>query len=342
MSAQVEIAAPPRLRILALGDLLDETVRLYRRDFVRFVGVAALATVPILVVQMASAFLQTRTLTPFLRSSGSSSPDPSVYGPIMLQSAVQIGGAVIAGIMTMLMVGALAYVAGTSYLGQPATMGQGYRLALRRFPVMLGAGALIGLILLLLGVFTLIPCIGWLGGPAAIAFVLVNSSLLLLPVIMLEGHGVRTSLRRTWALSKSQFWRVLAIAVIMYLFNLAVIGGPASVVSVLVAVTLENTILASVISLVMSALVSLIFTPLWSVCQTLLYYDARVRREAFDLELIAGTGAAPYDETEPLVAGSDAKTLGILLLIAVPACGLLSVIAGPLYMGLLGPLRGLR
>ncbi len=74
---------------------------------------------------------------------------------------------------------------------------------------------------------------------------------------------------------------------------------------------------------------------------TLLYYDARVRREALDLELLAGSGALPSEDNEPLLERSDWKKLGILVLVTIPAIILFSLFGLALLAPLMGTVRGL-
>ncbi len=315
MSAQIQVIAPPRLRPLSISDLLDEGVRLYRRNWIRFVTIAAIVAVPVSVLQAGSTWLNVSATPSF---GGAGVPGDSLT-PVLLSQAVQLGVSVIDAIVTVLMTGALIYVAGRSYLGQVITPRQAYGYAARRLLVMIGSYLLAGLIVLILIVASIIPCVGWLGGPPATAFATVNLSVLIVPIVMLEGKGVRASLRRSWALTKSQFWRVLLLAFLLYLFNLAVIGGPIWVVAILVVAVTQNPTYVAFVTVAVSALVNLIFTPIWGVCITLLYYDARVRREGFDLAWLAGIEAPPDDDREPLLASSDWKTLGILTLLTIPA-----------------------
>lgn len=315
MSAHIQAVAPPRLCPLSIGDLLDESVFLYRRNWIRLVTIAALVTVPVTVLQAASTWLNV-SITSSLGMSGSSGDSLALT---FLSQVIQLGVGVIDSIVTVLMTGALIYVAGQSYLGRVITPRQAYGYAARRLLVMIGSYLLAGLIILLLIVASIIPCVGWLGGPPAAAFATINLFLLIVPIVMLEGRGVRASLRRSWMLAKSQFWRVLLLAFVLYLFNLAVIGGPTWVVTVLVLALTQNPTYIAFVTVAVSALANLVFTPIWGVCVTLLYYDARVRREGFDLAWLAGIEAPPDDAREPLLVSSDWKTLGILTLVTLPA-----------------------
>jgi hypothetical protein len=338
VSTPIEAITPPRLRLLSIGDLLDESVRLYRRNWIRLVTIAAIITVPLTVLELAFAFLSASVFS--FRSSFYS---PS-YGDPTTRWLIGQSGQIILSLISVglngIMLGALVLVAGQSYLGRPVSTGQAYRLALRRFRVMIGTFILFLLILLLLLVATLFPCVGWLGGPSAIVFMMVNLSALIVPVIMLESRGVLASLRRSWLLSKSQFWRILLILVVLYLFNMVLVGGPTWVIAILVIALTNNPAMLSFVTVGMSTVVSLIFTPIWGVCVTLLYYDARVRREAFDLALIAGIEVPLDEEQEPLFVRSDWKTLGILTLITVPAAIVLLFLWPLFLVGTLGALGG--
>jgi hypothetical protein len=179
---------------VSIGDLLDESVRLYRRNWIRLVTIAAIVTVPVTVLQAGSAFLNANTALAFGISRVPGAPSMRM----LLGQTAQIVVSVIDGLLSALMLGAAVYVAGQSYLGRRIATGQAYHRAAQRFWVMIGSSVLSRLLILLLVIAALIPCVGWLGGPPVIVFVTVNLSALIFPVIMLEGRGVVASLRRSW------------------------------------------------------------------------------------------------------------------------------------------------
>src|SRR5215218_4519917 len=47
----------PRLQPLGLGELLDRTIRLYRRNFFAFLGILGIVYIPLSLVQMVLALL---------------------------------------------------------------------------------------------------------------------------------------------------------------------------------------------------------------------------------------------------------------------------------------------
>ena len=334
MSSPALVVEPLRLRPLSIGDLLDEGVRLYRRNWIQLVTIAAIVTVPIATLQFGFTFLSASAMWPTgtTRYSGDS---------WLIGQVGQMIVGLIDGVLSGLMLGAMIYVAGQSYLGHRVPTGQAYRYSIRRYLVTLGASILTGLLLFALVLASIIPCVGWLGGPPVIAFVMVNLSVLIVPVVMLEGKGVGASMRRSWALAKSQFWRILLVVVVLYLFGLALVGGPTYVASLLVLLLTQNPALLAFVSVATSTLVNLAATPIQGVCLTLLYYDARIRREAFDLAMLIGDESPPENEREPLFTRSDWKTLGLLMLVAIPAAGLL-LFLWPLFLfGAMGAMQGI-
>jgi hypothetical protein len=76
------------------------------------------------------------------------------------------------------------------------------------------------------------------------------------------------------------------------------------VIAVQIAVTMIATPLGMsdiVVNIASSVLVIFIY-PLIGICTALLYYDARIRKEGFDLQVLAGelhgrTAGTPYAET---------------------------------------------
>lgn len=118
--------------------------------------------------------------------------------------------------------------------------------------------------------------------------VLVSTRLLLAPcAIAVEGLGPLRAIRRSWTLTRGMFWRLFGI----YALSSIVISMAASTVSgvfsfaggllgvadanlALVGITTASQLSATVLSL-----------PLITAVQALLYVDARIRREGYDLQL---------------------------------------------------------
>jgi hypothetical protein len=102
---------------------------------------------------------------------------------------------------------------------------------------------------------------------------------------VIEDLKVRKSIRRSAALSKGSRFRVFLILVVFTLLAIvlgAVLGGLAGGLGVLI----PNLTVRLVLLYLSGFIVGLLTGPLASIALALVYYDERVRKEAFDLQLM--------------------------------------------------------
>lgn len=319
----VRALAPLRLRPMGVADMLDAAVHIYRERFVKLVTLTALVLVPLSALDLA---VRTTLIIPLVSPSQSlfdTSADPAA---VWSGQGLNLLISLVSAIVTYgLLVPALAWAAGQSYMGHPFTLGAAYRLAWRRLPV---TAALVLLYLagsLVLLAAWLVPCVGWLGAPVVWLYATVNILTLAAPVVMLENGNLTVSLKRCWSLTRSNFWRACGLLVGLSLFGAAITSGPSILTGLLVVLLAEHLALAASINIGLQTLINLVYMPIWGIGLTLLYYDARVRYEALDLELLAGL--TPQPEAGALKITwfdkSDWKTLIILFgLMLVPPAAL--------------------
>jgi hypothetical protein len=111
-------------------------------------------------------------------------------------------------------------------------------------------------------------------------------------VAVVEGRRGLTPLRRSWELVRGQTWRVLGAVL---LAALVFVGAALVVVTIVIAVFLASggpvteSVLRGVVlwTGIASALLLSAMLPFADLVITLLYVDARVRREGLDLETLA-------------------------------------------------------
>jgi hypothetical protein len=141
-----------------------------------------------------------------------------------------------------------------------------------------------------------------LGASVAAAFItgLATLALVIPGIIVASGYAVVTevaalersseALRRSWDLTRGFRWKALGLWVIA----LALLAGLVIGAGILAAGVEALLGKGEVLSTVVVALVSLLIYPLLSCVFTLFYYDLRVRKEGFDLEMLSqqlGTAA---------------------------------------------------
>lgn len=108
---------PLRLRPLEIGDLLDETFRMYRRNFFLFAGLSVILSIP----QAALLGFTYHALGGLVQVNSPGQP-PDLSG---LASTLTTDGifVVISLLLLPFTYGAVTYAAGESALGRPVTLG---------------------------------------------------------------------------------------------------------------------------------------------------------------------------------------------------------------------------
>jgi glycerophosphoryl diester phosphodiesterase family protein len=259
------------LRPLSLGELLDRTFQVYRDHFLLFVGITMVAYLPRFVIQIGLMFI------PKARGSGLATFDLllNLLLTIIAVAATQAG--------TVTAVSAV-------YLDQKITVWESYSRIMGMIPrvilvmIGMGIGIVVGLVLLI------VPGI-----------ILALMWALTIPVVVLENADLIEALTRSRDLTSGHRLRVLTIFVlftiltylVIFLFEIPVFALVAAKGQV-AAASKSYTVLISALMLVSQCLV----TPLMTIAFSLMYYDERVRKEAFDIQLMmsgppehASTGA---------------------------------------------------
>ncbi len=171
----------------------------------------------------------------------------------------------------------IIHLGSAAYLGETPDLAAAFRATLPRVGTVFVAGLARGFLVILGLVFLLIPGI-W---ATAVTFAVI-------PVVVLEGKGTGAALRRSQALAegrKRHILNTIGLAWIIYFVVLLGVG----VVSVGIAMG------SPVLSALFAAIAVGLLYPIIGLTELVLYYDARIRGEAFDLEVMQRQmdGAAP-------------------------------------------------
>jgi hypothetical protein len=114
--------------------------------------------------------------------------------------------------------------------------------------------------------------------------------------IVLEGQGPLAGLGRSWRLVGGSFWRTLGIMLLMGVLTYMIAAFPATIVSFGLTLSsggaLDNLARNQMITTLLAQIGQIVALPLEFAVYTLLYYDLRVRKEGYDLELIAQQAAS--------------------------------------------------
>jgi len=266
----VSAPAPLRLRPLEIGDLLDETFRIYRRHFLLFAGISVILAIPAAglasyVIALFANFVQF--------ANAGQSPDFNAFLPLLAIYAI---GYLVLLLIAPFTYGAVIYAACESAQGRPVTIWGALRGVLRRYFAILGYLFLIALMGLFFCLFPLWIWI-WVGWVTVI------------PVMFVENTGLVAAMGRSWRLVEGRWWRtfliVFLVVLIWYVVQIA-LGGFLSLASGLLGIVVSQYV-ALAISQAIAVLVSALAIPVFQIAIVLIYFDLRVRREALDLFQLA-------------------------------------------------------
>ncbi|MDA8393175.1 MAG: glycerophosphoryl diester phosphodiesterase membrane domain-containing protein [Actinomycetota bacterium] len=286
------------LRPLSVGEVLDVAVKLYMRNFLVLVKATAVVLVPVYVLQaLIQLSLPTAHGNPFLGTP----TGPSGSNVAWTFAAALIVEGLVLSIAGVLAIAAAFKALSDAYLDHPPTWQGSLRFALSRIAPLLWIG-IEALVLVSIGlVLFVLPGI-WLAVALSVA----------IPVLMLEGTKGRRALRRSRKLVKGRWWPTLATLAAALLLQ-AVIGAMVGGIIGGVAGGLAGgsgtvVVLAHLLAVI---LVGVAVTPFRAAVVTVIYFDLRVRKEGFDLQLLAeGIGHGPPASTAETSFGADPWSTG--------------------------------
>ena len=282
----------PRLRPLSLGEILDVSIKICLANWRTLIKAVLVVVVP---VQIISTILTADyTVSTFDFSAGSSQTPREAFEEINQY----LGGVAISTLLQVCAVG-LATAAcfraiAQAYLGETADWRSSLSFALQHVPSLLLLTLLYILGVVVGTVLFILPGI-WLYIAWAFA----------LPVLLVEGARGRKALGRSFELVKGRWWRTFGTLVVGFIL--------ASIISALVQGAFLVGMLVGddndAVVLVLSALAGIvglaITTPFQAALLTVVYFDLRVRKEGFDLELLAqGIGAGGPGGSAAAAAGA--------------------------------------
>jgi hypothetical protein len=222
-------------------ELLDAAFQFWRENFKLLFTVVAAAFLPIIAIGAVDAVL-----------------------PHSFES--QVVTRVVNAACEALAWGAVIIVVSERYVGHEITASQAIRVVWGRLWTIFWAnvifwfGVYIGMILLI------VP-----------GLYLFAKYFAMVPVVVLEGHGIRASQLRSAALTQGAKWRAFAIVCVPWLTYLVLFGAITSTI---------RDYTSSMTTIVLTRLLIAGVYPFLGILATLLYYDLRFRNEGLDLDLM--------------------------------------------------------
>jgi hypothetical protein len=282
----------PALRPLGIGEILDVGIKIYWRHALTLFKIVLFVVLP---AQILVNVVQVSALPAGMTGTFTSNP----FGPdFQTRADTTISGGetatFIVGFVAALLINALAgklaqagcfRAVADAYLGEQISWRSSLRYALKRLPAVV-AVSIVSTILIGIGtLLCIIPGI-YLWGAFYVA----------IPVALVEGIGPFRALGRSRDLVQGRWWPTIGVAFVGYTLVFLVSAALAAlVIGVAAAGSSQHTAVGFVLATVSSTVGSMLTTPAVAAFATVLYIDLRVRKEGFDLLLLAqrlGTDAA--------------------------------------------------
>lgn len=281
---------------MQLGEILDGSFNIYRRHFGLFMRLS------VILIWLPTAF----AVYVSVRFAGTPLEFLNVLEQHPMASiGVGLAAVVVWATTSLLLKAGTIRIISDSYLGHEPDLGTALRFGVAKIVPLLLVTLSKGLLLLLVYLFgavgvALAIFLGKLLGPAVsvLLAILAGIGLIWLVIWVLCGYGTTTPIvvledlsssfdafGRSWELTRGMRGKLFGTVAVAWLMSQflpqMVVSGVNSVLG-----ASGNTALQPVF-VVLASLLGIVLAPILPCALTLLYYDLRVRREAFDLQILS-------------------------------------------------------
>jgi hypothetical protein len=331
------------LRPLKLGEILDRTAQLYRRNFLLFAGVAAIPTGAMLLAALPVGAVIAIFGLLTVKSGGT----PNL-GTIALIAGIVLIFAPVAVAVTVLSQAAVTGASISTYMGRKLTIRAALRSVWPRFWTFFG-------LLLLQGIFAaLIPGViaaavigvlayfvsqnaGNVATAEALGFLMFVVSAAAFVYIVWRALGYAMSmaacigeeklawdsLQRSVVLSKGARGRIFVMFLLVWALSIiiSIIGYIPTTILMALATTIGHgaqsaafvIVGAEVLNVLVNFTLQTLITPVYIIALVLLYYDQRVRLEGYDIDRMmeqAGLSGGRLDQNSAQIGTTSAPAIG--------------------------------
>ena len=271
----------PQLRPLGIGEILDVGMKIAWRNAGTLIRAVVFVVLPVQILSTVILLSSIPDGYEYDASEfGTSGPDPgvSISGGEAATFATGVSLSVLLPWLAgLLATGACFRAIVSAYLGESTGWRESLGYALRRAHSILWVTILVGVISVLGFLLCIVP-----GVYLYVCFAVA------IPVLLTEGVKGTKALGRSRRLVSGTWWRVLAIvvlsAILVGIIGFAITAVAAGVTTVGAG---SSAITVGLQQIVTGTVSSVLTTPLTAAFTTILYFDLRIRKEGFDLWLLA-------------------------------------------------------
>jgi hypothetical protein len=283
-----ESVSVPQLRPLGIGEILDVAIKIFWRHKGTLARIVLVVVAPVTVLANLIQFSA-------LPDEDAFSADTASNADFSLAITGFLASALLGWIGTTFATAACFKAVGEAYIGEPPKWRSSLSFVARRLHSVIW---LVFLTTLVTGVGLLLCIV-----PGIYFFVAFS---VVMPVLLLEGLRGRRAMGRSRRLISGRWWAAFALLLVGYILTgivAAVVEG--AVTAVTFTDTGDDTLVAFLVTTIGAVGAAVATAPFQAAYTSVLYFDLRVRKEAFDLQLLAqqigveppaGLGPAPLEE----------------------------------------------
>jgi hypothetical protein len=239
-----------------VGQVLSQTWRVFSRNFLPFIFVTGIASLPPLLV-----------------------PQPVPGGPPPADPLQALGltllAAFLAVVLNALAQGIVLYGAFEVMRGRPINLGESAKIGLRRFFPIVGIAIIVSLLAGFGFLLLFFPGV-----------MLYTMWFVATPACVVERAGVFRSMGRSRELTKGHRWRIFGLYLVV-LIPALIVGGIVGVAMVQGGAAAVSAALASTLGKIANLIWSAVWTAFLAILVVVTYHDLRVAKEGVDTDQIA-------------------------------------------------------
>ena len=295
------------LRPLSVGEVFDRAFSLYKRNLWMFVGITAIPAVFALAMTIIMQVMQHMMMT----NVATLAEDPDAGAAAVMAIVGMLGSIFVIGIIYwvvyMIALCATTYAVSEIYVGRATTIKQSYSGMRGRIGALIVLMLLVGIRLAVLWIaggigLTLGAVVAGLVHPVISGLFLVIGLLALVlgggwmmlrygmsvPALVVEGLSPGDAIRRSIDLTRGRLGRVFLLvlcAVMVTYAAMLIFQGPFTIGALVAGPESALGFWLNIAGAVTGTIGTTFTTPFMIIGLALLYYDARIREEGFDLDL---------------------------------------------------------
>lgn len=275
------VSTPAQLRPLGIGEILDAGIKVYRSKFATMLKAVAVVIVPVQVLNVLIRLSLPDTSTTAGTTTTTSNNEWAGVAALLLILVINI-------VSSALAEAACLKAVSDTYLGTDTDWRGSLRFGFRRIGSLLWLTLIHGVIVLLAFAACIVPGV-WLYVAWSVA----------IPALLIEGPRGFQALRRSFNLVRRRWWPTAGILILANLLATAVAAGIGLLSLPLLFAGRDNDFVYDLASAVFGAAASVLTIPFVAAVVAVIYFDLRVRKEGFDLQLMAQRIGAPADAVSP-------------------------------------------